>query len=76
MQTDIRLILTSLGEAHDSQIAPKLIKLVGKTNYLVADKGYDSEKIRECARILDMIPVIPRKSNSSKSNPEFDGYLF
>ena len=41
-----------------------------------ADKGYDSEKIRECARTFDMITVIPRKSNSSKGNPEFDGYLY
>ena len=41
-----------------------------------ADKGYDSEKIREFARTFDMIPVIPRKSNSSKGNQEFDGYLY
>ena len=64
------------GKIHDSQIAPKLIELVEKAEYLVADKGYDSEKIRECARTFDMIPVIPRKSNSSKGNPEFDGYLY
>lgn len=64
------------GEVHDGQIAPKLIELVGKADYLVADKGYDSEKLRECARILDMIPVIPRKTNSFKGNPEFDGYLY
>ena len=28
------------------------------------------------ARTIDMIPVIPRKSNSSKGNLEFDGYLY
>ena len=50
--------------------------MVGKAEYLVADKEYDSEKIRECARTLDMIPMIPRKSNSSQGNPEFDGYLY
>ena len=49
--------------------------MVGKSEYLVADKGYDSEKIRECARTFDMITVIHRKSNSFKGNPEFDGYL-
>jgi len=64
------------GEVHDRQIAPKLIELAGKADYLVADKGHDSEKIRECARILDMIPVILRKTNSSKGNQEFDGYLY
>ena len=41
-----------------------------------ADKGYDSEKIREYARNHAMIAVIPRKSNSAKSNPEFDAYLY
>jgi len=50
--------------------------LAGKADYLVVDKEYDSENIRECARILDMIPMIPRKSSSSKGNPEFDGYLY
>ena len=60
---------------HDSQTTPKLIELVGKADYLVADKGCDSKKIRDCARTFDMIPVIPRRSNSSKGNPEFDGYL-
>ena len=44
------------GKIHDSQIAPKLIELVEKAEYLVADKGYDSEKIRECARTFDMTP--------------------
>lgn len=61
---------------HDSQTTPKLIELVGKADYLVADKGCDSKKIIECARTFDMIPVIPRRSNSSKGNPEFDGYLY
>ena len=64
------------GEVHDRQIAQKLIELVGKAEYLIADKSHDSEKIIECARTFDMIPVIPRKSNSSKGNPEFDGYLY
>ena len=37
------------GEVHDSQIAPKLIELVDSAEYLVADKGYDSESIRDVA---------------------------
>ena len=64
------------GETHDSQVAPQLIALVQTAHYLVADKGYDSEKIRESARTHGMIPVIPRKSNSTKSNPEFSRYLY
>ncbi|UOO88264.1 IS5 family transposase [Vitreoscilla massiliensis] len=64
------------GETHDSQVAPQLIALVQTGHYLVADKGYDSEKIRESSRKHGMIPVIPRKSNSTKSNPEFSRYLY
>ena len=35
------------GEVHDRQIAQKLIELVGKAEYLIADKSHDSEKIIE-----------------------------
>lgn len=64
------------GEIHDSQVAQQLIELVGKADYLVADKGYDSEGIRECARQHYKVAVIPRKSNSKKDNPEFDSCLY
>ena len=64
------------GEVHDSQIAPQLIKLIETAEYLVADKGYDSQEIREYAKQHDMIAVIPTRSNSTKSNPEFDAYLY
>ena len=39
-------------------------------------KGYGSEAIREKAREAGMNPVIPRKANSKKENPEFDSYLY
>jgi transposase len=44
--------------------------------HFIADKGYDSELIREQAREAGMNPVIPRKSNSKKPNPEFESYLY
>ena len=34
------------GEVHDSQVAAQLICEIGQADYLIADKGYDSEKIR------------------------------
>lgn len=37
------------GEVHDGQVAPNLIEKI-KADYWIADKGYDSEEIRECAR--------------------------
>lgn len=48
----------------------------GAATHFIADKGYDSEAIREQARDAGMNPVIPRKSNSKKPNPEFDSYLY
>ena len=64
------------GEVHDSQVAGCIIKKVGSAEHFIADKGYDAEDIRECARAAGMHPVIPRKSNSKKPNPEFDKHLY
>ena len=65
------------GEVHDSKVADKLIESAGTDgSCFIADKGYDSEEIREEVRKKDMTPVIPRRSNSNKANPEFDSYLY
>ncbi len=39
---------------------------------IVADKGYDSEKIRELVEQQGAKAVIPRKRNSVKGNAELD----
>jgi transposase len=64
------------GQVHDSQVACKIIEKVGSADHFIGDKGYDSEEIREEARSAGMNPVIPRKTNSKKPNPEFDSYLY
>ncbi len=64
------------GEIHDSKVAGNLIKKIRKAKNFIADKGYDSEEIRDLSRKAGMNPVIPRKSNSNKPNPEFDAYLY
>lgn len=64
------------GEVHDAKAAPKIIHKVSQAEYLIGDKGYDSEEIREQARSKKMNPIIPRKSNSKKPNPEFDSHLY
>jgi transposase len=64
------------GEVHDVKAAPEVIHKVGRGENLIADKGYDSEQIRQQARDQGMNPVIPRKSNSKKANPEFDKFLY
>ncbi len=74
---DYRLILKSLGgDVHDSQVAKQLIDTVDEATYLIADKGYDAEYIRIYAKNKNMIPIIPLRSNSKRSNKEFDKYLY
>lgn len=64
------------GETHDAKAAPEVIRKIDQAENFIADKGYDSENIREQARTKGMTPVIPRKSNSKKPNPEFDSFLY
>lgn len=64
------------GEVHDSQVAQQLIERIEEGNYWIADKGYDSDEIRECVRKKGMKPIIPRRSNSCKNNSEFDSHLY
>ncbi len=53
-----------------------MIEKLEKGEYFVADKGYDADAIRDKAREANMKPVIPRRSNSEKPNPEFDAHLY
>ena len=64
------------GDVHDSQVASELIEMIGQADYFIADKGYDSEAIRDKARTHDMVPVIPKRKNAKQPNPEFDSYLY
>lgn len=61
---------------HDSQVACQLIEMIGDADYLLGDKGYDAENIREKARHHGMIQIIPRRSHSKKNNDEFDSHLY
>lgn len=64
------------GDVHDSQVADKLLKSIGSAENFIADKGYDSDPIRNQAREQNIVPVIPRRSNSKQPNPEFDKHLY
>ena len=65
------------GDVHDVKAADTLLgKVSGQAENFIADKGYDSDSLREQIRAAGAIPVIPRKSNSKKPNPEFDSYLY
>jgi len=64
------------GEVHDSKAAPELIDKLPKTDYVIADKGYDSEAIREQIRDRNSRPIIPRKRNSKVGNADIDWCLY
>lgn len=64
------------GEVHDSTEAQALIDELPSGDALVADKGYDSERIREQAAAKGMRSVIPRKRNSKKGNAGLDRGLY
>ena len=64
------------GEIHDVKAANKTIKKLTRAEYFIADKGYDSDLIGQELRKAGIIPVIPRRSNSRKSNTEFDAHLY
>ena len=49
------------GDVHDSQVAGELIDMIGQADYFIADKGYDSQAIRDKAYMHDMIPIIPKR---------------
>lgn len=64
------------GEIHDSKAASELIALLPASDAVVADKGYDSEAIRELIKQKGAKAVIPRKSNSLIGNAEMDWSLY
>ena len=49
------------GEVHDCKMASSFIEKLPHSDYLIADKGYDSEPLREQIRRKHSIPVIPRR---------------
>jgi transposase len=64
------------GEVHDCKVALKFFAQLPDADYMIADKGYDSEELRDLVRSKSSIPVIPRKSNSKTGNDDMDWGLY
>lgn len=64
------------GEVHDVKIAPEFFSKLPFADYMIADKGYDSEELRDLIRLKSSVPVIPRKSNSKTGNDDMDWGLY
>lgn len=64
------------GEVHDSKAAIELLKQLPDAEHVIADRGYDSEKIREQIREKKGVPNILRKRNSKIGNGDIDWCLY
>ena len=69
----LRFTLTG-GQAHDITQADELIDGI-ESDYVIADRGYDSQRLRE--RIVEMgaTPVIPPRSNRTEPL-QYDEHLY
>lgn len=50
--------------------------MLPKSDYIIADRGYDSEALRDKIGDKGAIPVIPRKKNSKVGNDDIDWCLY
>ncbi|MEB3767970.1 IS5 family transposase [Acinetobacter sp. MD2] len=71
-------IIISDGTTHDAKIAPDLISKLdlAETEVVCADKGYDSESIREQIRTTETKANIPRRSNTQSNNDHMNWHLY
>lgn len=70
----IEFVITG-GETHDGKTAVELIDKLPVTDAIIADKGYDSETLREQIERKGAKAVTPRKSNSIIGNAAMDWAL-
>ena len=70
--------IISDGATHDVSIAPALIERLElkETKYICADKGYDSEKLREQIRNAGAQANIPKKKNAKTSNKHMNWDIY
>ncbi|SDX89625.1 Transposase DDE domain-containing protein [Nitrosomonas sp. Nm33] len=64
------------GEVNDCSVAPHLIAKLPDAEAMVADRGYDSECIREQIVKKGARAVIPTRRNSVKGNADMDWGLY
>jgi transposase len=64
------------GQLHDVKAAPDLISQLPKGGATIADRGYDSDPLRDLIKTQESKPVIPRKKNSKVGNDDIDWALY
>lgn len=71
----IDFILTG-AEVHDVKVAPLLVSQLQVSEFTIADKGYDSEPLRDQIIAKGSIPIVPKKKNSKTGNDNLDWDLY
>jgi transposase len=69
------VLLLTPGNTHDCKVAKACIEAVAPSAELVADKGYDSQALREWLEARGTTPVIPPRSNR-KVQYEYDRAIY
>lgn len=66
----------SAGQVNDIVHAESLVDNSPNTEFVVADKGYDSQKLRENIQSKGATPVIPYRKTCKRSNKDMDWCLY
>jgi transposase len=64
------------GQVNDIVHGESLIEGIAGVEMVVADKGYDSEALREFTRSVGAKPVIPRRGNNKTGNDDIDWSMY
>ena len=64
------------GQAHDVSFAESLVMNSPPSEVVVADKGYDSDVLRDTIETAGMTSNIPRKMNKKRGNTHMDWCLY
>lgn len=63
-------------QVHDVSYGESLILCSPEAEVVVADKGYDSQALRDLIKSRNAQHVIPRKGNSKQGNDDIDWCLY
>ncbi len=58
--------MLTAGNVSDVKAAPALLEGAGRMRYLLADKGYDADRLRRSLRDAGAVPVIPGRCNRKR----------
>ena len=64
------------GQRNDFVMAESLIEHSPKSTYVIADKGYDSQSIRDYVTAIGSVAVIPRRKDNTNKNKGMDWFLY